>query len=118
MYDEAMGGIKKHLISQTKKSGLIFTQELHPAKHPRDNTQSVLVAFVMVDELIQHHRTWQIVPKQDHLVCFLGGSFLLGVTEGGKRQVEWDKLEKRDMEDFVVGKGIIESCMKTHETAT
>jgi hypothetical protein len=63
-------------------------------------------------------RTWQIVPKQDHLVCFLGGSFILGVTEGGRKEVKWDKLDERDMEDFVVGKGIIESCMKTHETAT
>ncbi|WVQ99884.1 hypothetical protein IAU59_007027 [Kwoniella sp. CBS 9459] len=101
MYDEAMGGIKKHLIGQTKLSGLIFTQELHPARHPRDQQQ-----------------TWQIVPKQDHLVCFLGGSFILGVTEGGKKAVDWTQLDDRDMEDFVVGKGIIESCMKTHETAT
>ena len=63
-------------------------------------------------------RTWQIVPKQDHLVCFLGGSFILGVSEGGRRKVNWSELETRDMEDFVVGKGIIEGCMKTHETAT
>nr|XP_019044540.1 mannosyl-oligosaccharide alpha-1,2-mannosidase [Kwoniella bestiolae CBS 10118]OCF23470.1 mannosyl-oligosaccharide alpha-1,2-mannosidase [Kwoniella bestiolae CBS 10118] len=101
MYDEAMGGIKKHLIGQTKKSGLIFTQELHPARHPRDQSQ-----------------TWQVVPKQDHLVCFLGGSFLLGITEGGKREVDWKNLDEVQEEDFVVGKGIVESCMKTHETAT
>ncbi|WVQ81946.1 hypothetical protein IAT38_004073 [Cryptococcus sp. DSM 104549] len=101
MYDEAMVGIKKHLVGKTKKSGLIFTQELHPARHPRDQSQ-----------------TWQVVPKQDHLVCFLGGSFILGVTEGGKREVEWTKLDEKDMEDFVVGKGIIESCMATHGTAT
>ncbi|WWC93648.1 hypothetical protein V866_000483 [Kwoniella sp. B9012] len=101
MYDEAMGGIKKHLIGQTKKSGLIFTQELHPARHPRDQTQ-----------------TWQVVPKQDHLVCFLGGSFILGITEGGKRSIDWKDLDEVQQEDFVVGKGIIESCMKTHETAT
>ncbi|WWD18947.1 hypothetical protein CI109_103403 [Kwoniella shandongensis] len=101
MYDEAMGGIKKHLIGQSKTSGLIFTQELHPARHPKDQSQ-----------------TWQVVPKQDHLVCFLGGSFILGVTEGGKREVDWTKLEEKDMEDFIVGKGIVESCMKTHDTAT
>ncbi|ODN95851.1 mannosyl-oligosaccharide alpha-1,2-mannosidase [Cryptococcus wingfieldii CBS 7118] len=101
MYDEAMGGIRKHLIGKTKKSNLIFTQELHPARHPRDQTQS-----------------WQVVPKQDHLVCFLGGSFLLGVTDGGKKEVDWEKLDKRDEEDFLIGQGIVESCMKTHETAT
>jgi hypothetical protein len=120
MYDEAMGGIKKHLIDQTKKSGLIFTQELHPTKHPRDNTQLVGHSACYPQQLTIEcsFRTWQIVPKQDHLVCFLGGSFILGVTEGGRRQVQWDKLDERDMEDFLVGKGIIESCMATHETAT
>ncbi|KIR99692.1 mannosyl-oligosaccharide alpha-1,2-mannosidase [Cryptococcus deuterogattii 2001/935-1] len=101
MYDEAMVGIKKHLIGQTHKSNLIFTQELHPARHPRDQSA-----------------TWQVVPKQDHLVCFLGGSFLLGITEGGKRDVDWENMEEKDREDFLVGQGIIESCMKTHETAT
>ncbi|OWZ42101.1 mannosyl-oligosaccharide alpha-1,2-mannosidase [Cryptococcus neoformans c45] len=101
MYDEAMVGIKKHLIGQTRKSNLIFTQELHPARHPRDQSA-----------------TWQIVPKQDHLVCFLGGSFLLGITEGGKRDLDWENMEEKDREDFLVGQGIIESCMKTHDTAT
>ncbi|KAK4687507.1 hypothetical protein P7C73_g2619, partial [Tremellales sp. Uapishka_1] len=101
IYDEAMTGIKKHLIGQTTKSGLIYTQELQPARHPKTGEQ-----------------TWQIVPKQDHLVCFLGGSFILGVTEGGRKAVDWSKLDQKDTEDFIVGKGIIESCMKTHETAT
>ena len=32
MYDEAMGGIKKHLVSQTKKSRLIYTHELVPVQ--------------------------------------------------------------------------------------
>lgn len=39
MYDEAMAGIKKHLVARTKKSGLIFTQELSPARHPQTNQQ-------------------------------------------------------------------------------
>lgn len=59
-----------------------------------------------------------MVPKQDHLVCFLGGSFLLGVTEGGRKEVDWANLSASDKEDAVVGKGIIESCMATHKTAT
>ncbi|RSH81406.1 mannosyl-oligosaccharide alpha-1,2-mannosidase [Saitozyma podzolica] len=101
MYDEAMGGIKKHLIGKTSKSNLIFTQELQPARHPQSGQQ-----------------TWQVVPKQDHLVCFLGGSFVLGVTEGGRREIDWEHLEDRDREDMVIGKGIIESCVKTYETAT
>lgn len=39
MYDEAMSGIKRHLVSKTKKSGLIFTQELAPARHPETGGQ-------------------------------------------------------------------------------
>jgi hypothetical protein len=41
MYDEAMDGIKKHLVGRTKKSNLMFTQELHPAKHPETGEQCV-----------------------------------------------------------------------------
>lgn len=51
-------------------------------------------------------------------MCFLGGSFLLGITEGGRRQIDWTNLSERDQEDLVVGKGIVESCMRTHDTAT
>jgi hypothetical protein len=43
MYDEAMDGIKKHLVGRTKKSNLMFTQELHPAKHPETGEQYVQV---------------------------------------------------------------------------
>lgn len=42
---------------------------------------------------------------------------MLGVSEG-KSGVEWSKLDKRDEEDMVLGEGILESCMKTYDTAT
>lgn len=64
------------------------------------------------------YSSWRIVPKQDHLVCFLGGSFFLGVTEGGAREIDYNWLEKRDLEDVIVGDGIIDSCLLTHKTAT
>lgn len=41
MYDEAMGGIKKHMLDRTSKSGLIFTQELHPVQHPQTGQRQV-----------------------------------------------------------------------------
>lgn len=63
-------------------------------------------------------RTWQVIPKQDHLVCFLGGSFILGVTEGNRRDVDWKNLDERDLEDFMVGKGLVETCVETYNTAT
>lgn len=55
-------------------------------------------------------------PKQDHLVCFLAGSFMLGVSEG--EEIAWSETEKRDWEDMVVGEGLLEGCMKTYDTAT
>lgn len=102
MYDDAMTGIKDRLVERSGKSGLIYTQELHPARHPETG-----------------QNTWQIVPKQDHLVCFLGGSFLLGLTEGGKREnLDWNNLDERDTEDFLVGSGLVETCVDTYDTAT
>lgn len=52
--------------------------------------------------------------KQDHLVCFLGGSLLLGAVDptGTKQQTA------RQRADQEVGEGLIEGCMETHRTAT
>lgn len=58
------------------------------------------------------------MPKQDHLVCFLGGSFLLGVTEGNNRDIDWAHMDEKDTEDFIVGRGIVETCVETYNTAT
>ena len=63
-------------------------------------------------------RKWYSVMKQDHLVCFLGGSFLLGITEGGRRHVDWEHLDEKDHLDYMAGTGIIDSCMQTYQTAT
>ncbi|EIW67442.1 hypothetical protein TREMEDRAFT_33664 [Tremella mesenterica DSM 1558] len=102
MYDEAMSGIKTHLMGTTPYGMVVHTQELMPQRDPDTGGPA-----------------WKIVPKQDHLVCFLGGSFLLGVTEGGRRELNEETLVMpRDLEDVAVGTGIIEGCMKTHETAT
>lgn len=56
--------------------------------------------------------------KQDHLVCFLGGSFLLGVTEGGRKHIDWKHLDEKDQLDYMAGTGIIDSCIETYQTAT
>lgn len=64
------------------------------------------------------HRSWAIEPKQDHLVCFLAGSFILGVTEGGKRELDWHNLDQSDLEDYMAGTGLLETCVDTYNTAT
>jgi hypothetical protein len=53
-------------------------------------------------------------------VCFLGGSLLLGVTDGGRMKVPPDtsKFNEQERADWMMGVQLIEGCMATHETAT
>ncbi|KAH9823343.1 family 47 glycoside hydrolase [Melampsora americana] len=91
MYDVAMTGIKEELVRDTP-GGLVYTGELHPAGAG----------------------TYTYVPKQDHLVCFLGGSLMLGVTEG--QSIEKRKEMNEDQtEDWEIGKELIKTCVDTYE---
>ncbi|KAF8972475.1 glycoside hydrolase [Flammula alnicola] len=65
MYEETMEAIHKTLVHKGLHEGLIFTTEFVP-KRRRDGQVS-----------------WRLYPKQDHLVCFLGGSLMLGTTTTG-----------------------------------
>ncbi|KAL4745271.1 hypothetical protein BDW72DRAFT_186887 [Aspergillus terricola var. indicus] len=58
MWEEALAGIQKHLVTSTKHSSLQFVAELPQGIGGR------------------------LSPKMDHLVCFLPGSIALGATEG------------------------------------
>ncbi|KAL4793330.1 glycoside hydrolase [Aspergillus venezuelensis] len=58
MWDEALAGIQKYLVTSTKRSKLQFITEL---------PQGIGVP---------------LSPKMDHLFCFLPGSIALGATEG------------------------------------
>ncbi|GAB1207992.1 hypothetical protein APSETT445_006729, partial [Aspergillus pseudonomiae] len=58
MWDEALAGIQKHLVTCTKHSKLQFIAEL------------------------PHGIGGPLSPKMDHLVCFLPGSIVIGATEG------------------------------------
>ncbi|CAH7669632.1 glycoside hydrolase [Phakopsora pachyrhizi] len=90
-YDRAMIGIKQDLIRESP-NGWLYTGELHPWEND-----------------------YKFVPKQDHLVCFLGGSFLLGVTEGRKMtEEEVSKLEKEAQYDWYIGKELIKTCVNTY----
>jgi hypothetical protein len=57
---------------------------------------------------------WHISHKQDHLVCFLGGSLLLGAVDstGSGQQTA------RQRADQEAGEELIRGCMETHRTAT
>ncbi|KAG8691667.1 mannosyl-oligosaccharide alpha-1,2-mannosidase [Ceratobasidium sp. 423] len=103
MYDDAMAAIGEHLLMRTPTSKIVHTGELQPVRAGG-----------------YQQRDWKLVPKQDHLVCFLGGSLLLGVTDGGRMRVPPDtsKFNEREGRDWTTGIKLIEGCMETHETAT
>ncbi|EKM61778.1 glycoside hydrolase family 47 protein [Phanerochaete carnosa HHB-10118-sp] len=106
MYDDAMDSVAEHLISRSQKAKLIYTSELVPQ---RTYTSDI---------------AWRLVPKQDHLVCFFGGSLMLGATITGATQYPIsvpprpEQLTKQGKRDWVNGVELIKTCMKTHETKT
>ncbi|KAF8627872.1 hypothetical protein AX15_004202 [Amanita polypyramis BW_CC] len=91
MYDETMQAVHDHLIKKSLTKGLVYTVELLPNRGWGEDS-------------------WKESPKQDHLVCFLGGSLMLGTQFGGSGVV--------NARDWKAGEGLIEGCMATHETET
>ncbi|TDL20923.1 glycoside hydrolase [Rickenella mellea] len=106
MYEESMEAIHQHLVKTSMTSHLIYTSELIPERGPDGDM------------------TWRLTPKQDHLVCFLGGSLMLGaVTTGAlvdKVSVppKHDELSPTGRRDWKTGVELIHTCMETHNTAT
>ncbi|KAI0326772.1 glycoside hydrolase [Cubamyces sp. BRFM 1775] len=106
MYDFAIRGVQDHLIKKSETARLTYTSELIPE---RDRSGKV---------------TWRLVPKQDHLVCFFGGSLMLGAVTTGAAvhpvttPPQAKQLTPSGLRDWKTGYELIETCMRTHETAT
>ncbi|KAK7007966.1 alpha-1,2-mannosidase [Favolaschia claudopus] len=106
MYDDAMQGIHDHLVQKTPKRKLTYIAELFPKG-------------------ANWRTTWDINHKQDHLVCFLAGSLMLGATTAGARTrgvvsipPQMNELTKAGQRDWKTGVALLEGCMATHQTAT
>ncbi|KAJ3772466.1 glycoside hydrolase [Lentinula raphanica] len=106
MYDDAMTAVHDHLITKSPYTRMTYTSELIPERHPGGQL------------------SWRLTPKQDHLVCFFGGSLMLGATITGTtqtsvslppRQSEFTENGKRDWKD---GVELIQTCVDTHDTLT
>ncbi|KIK62059.1 glycoside hydrolase family 47 protein [Collybiopsis luxurians FD-317 M1] len=125
MYQEAMQGIHTHLVHHTPRKQMTYIAELHPKDFYSNINLDSLDGFKV------HH-------KQDHLVCFLAGSLMLGAVTTGAvggaaggaigsgggnegavsippKANELTEVGKRDWE---TGVELLETCMGTHETAT
>lgn len=128
MYDEAMDGIHQNLVMHTPKRGLQFIAELMPEKDKAGNLCVLVVAtspFSFSD--VYGLRSWRREPKQDHLVCFLAGSLMLGATSTlGKHDPSFlgladpeNELEnERSKRDWKSGDQLLKTCWETHRTGT
>jgi hypothetical protein len=78
LWNEALAGVRKHLVTYTKNSHLTIIGER------QNGLQSPLT------------------PKMDHLVCFMGGTIALGATGGlteaaAKKLPTWTKKKDEEM---------------------
>ncbi|KAF8907715.1 glycoside hydrolase family 47 protein [Gymnopilus junonius] len=109
MYQSAMEGIHTTLVHRGLNKGLVYTAEVHPDPQQRQADGQM---------------AWRLMAKQDHLVCFLGGSLMLGATTTGLAGISVSvpplpsELTETGQKDWQLGYELIETCMDTHNTAT
>ena len=102
-----MDGIHMHLIQRGLHEGHLYTRE-----------------FVTSGMYDWGEPQWSTSPKQDHLVCFLGGSLMLGaVTTGATTphvSIPPDPSELTEVgtRDWLTGRALIETCMDTYNSST
>ncbi|KAH7104958.1 glycoside hydrolase [Auriculariales sp. MPI-PUGE-AT-0066] len=95
MYDDAMSAVHSHLVEYTPTQKLLITVELPSFSKKKEG-------------------------KQDHLVCFLGGSLMLGATDGAHAAIPPDlsKMSTNARRDWGTGQELIKTCMETHKSKT
>lgn len=97
MWQEALNGVRKHLITYSKRASLTIVAERPNGLHKR------------------------LSPKMDHLVCFLPGTIALGAT-GGMPLLQARKLPswgRKQEEDMLLAKELMKTCWATYlATAT
>jgi hypothetical protein len=123
MYDDAMDAVHTHLIQESSATHLIYTAELIPEQNSRGE-MSVFFLLNVHLSVLNLHSSWRRTPKQDHLVCFLGGSLMLGAATAGAtvqpvsippRSAELTKIGQRD---WKTGLELVKTCVATYDTAT
>lgn len=92
MWDEALMGIRKHLVAYTKNAQLMILGE-----RPTGLRES-------------------LSPKMDHLVCFLPGTIALGATGGlplsqAKKLPTWSQ---RHDEEMLMARELMKTCWATY----
>lgn len=97
MWDQALGGVRKHLLTYSKKAHFTILGE-------------------RADGLYKH-----LSPKMDHLACFMPGAIALGATSGlplvqVKQSATWGAKQEADME---LARELMKTCWAMYKaTAT
>jgi len=123
-----MQAIHKTLVQKGSVQGLTITAELLPMHSPNGE---MCVVCIFQNFVISHANAsasffseWRRSLKQDHLVCFLAGSLMLGATTTGvrgshvSRPPKDGELNNVAREDWALGEEILRTCLDTHRTAT
>src|SRR5262245_53042642 len=93
MYDQAMDGVKHHLVGDSYPSHFTFVGEL-----PSGISSN-------------------LSPKMDHLVCFLAGNLALGATEGKTLKEATRKgWTKRQQDDLDLAEALTRTCFEMYNT--
>ncbi|KIM69999.1 glycoside hydrolase family 47 protein [Scleroderma citrinum Foug A] len=106
MYQKAMTGIHTYLVQRSIPGNLLNMAELIPVSTPDGKIG------------------WRLLAKQDHLVCFLGGSLMLGATtaEAVVEHVSVPPLPRElsahGRRDWLTGVELIKTCLATYDTRT
>ncbi|KAI5306780.1 mannosyl-oligosaccharide alpha-1,2-mannosidase [Ascosphaera pollenicola] len=92
MWEEALAGIRKYLVTYTKKASLTIVGE-RPLGIDGD-----------------------LSPKMDHLVCFLPGTIALGATGGlpiskARKQPGWSNKQE---EEILLARELMKTCWATY----
>lgn len=99
MYEYAFDDIKAKLLKHTPwlSPPLVHTLEIYPRKGGKE---------------------WRAITKQDHLVCFLGGTMMLGASVMLNGTLQPPKQEyggtRAMREDWRVGHELIRTCVDTY----
>lgn len=93
MYEEAVEGIRRHLVRYSEPGKLTFIGELPSGIGT------------------------PVTGKMDHLVCFAGGMFALGATDG--KPLKLQPLSPEKQSEFELGEQLTHSCVELYlRTAT
>ncbi|GLB36784.1 putative glycosyl hydrolase 47 family protein [Lyophyllum shimeji] len=128
MYEDTMTAIHRNLLKKSPNKNLTYTAELVPQRGKRGAMYVLVLSLLpptvppLTNKLFSD---WHTQHKQDHLVCFLGGSLMLGATTASAhtRRVSVppheNELSPAGRRDWKTGEELIETCVDTYSgTAT